>query len=310
MLLVNIIRSKTRYMLGAFLVLLFIFLGLFGPSLYPHGTPMNPINLYAPPSWAHPFGTDFAGRDVLGEVVIGAQSVLAVAAVAGFITLGVGILVGLAAGYLGGLIDMILMRIVDFVLALPSYPLLIILADILHVSGVIPLGALLSLTAWAGLGRAIRSQILSLKKQEYIEAARSLEFSNTRIAFSEILPGLMPYIVMHLIVAVTQAVYGEVALYFLGVVPVNSTNWGVMLNWAFNVSGAIYSPQSILFLIAPLIAITLLQMGGVLLNQALEEYFNPNLRARTPSRRHTASRVSGGSDLPPSGSVHEGMSSL
>lgn len=274
----RIIRSNFRYQIGTGLLLLFAFLAIFGGVLYPHGTPIDAQKIYASASLAHPFGTDFAGRDVLGEVVLGTEPVLIVAVLAGIITMSVGTLVGLVSGYIGGLTDVIFMRITDFILALPSYPLLIILADILHVSGDVPLAALLSLTAWAGLGRAIRSQILSVKNQEYIEAARSLELPRWRIAVQEILPALMPYIVMHLIIAITQAIYGEVGLYFLGVVPVNSANWGVMLNWAFNVSGAIYSPQSLLFLVAPLLAITLFQMGAVFFNQALEEFYNPDLR--------------------------------
>jgi len=284
-LLAQIILSKTRYTVGALLILLFVFLAIFGQGLYPHGTPMDPTRLYASPSWQHPLGTDFAGRDVLAEVVLGTRNVLTIAAFAGVFTLGVGIIVGLASGYLGGVVDTVLMRVVDFVLSLPSYPLLIILATLVHVQGPLEFGALLSLTAWASLGRAIRAQVLSLKRSEYVEAARSLEYSHLRIAFSEVLPALMPYIVMHLITAVIAAVYGEVGLYLLGVVPVNSNNWGVMLNWAFNVSGAIYSPQSVLFLISPVAAIVLLQMGGVLLNQALEEFFNPNLRTELVVRR-------------------------
>lgn len=277
--LLKIVRSKFRYSFGVALLLLFVLLAIFGPLLYPHGTPINPNNIYAGPSLAHPFGTDFAGRDVLAEVVLGTSPVLVVAALAGVITLLVGVTVGLLAGYVGGVLDVVLMRITDFILSLPSYPLLIILADILRVSGALPMAMLLSITAWAGLGRAIRSQILAVKNQEYIEAAHSLELSRWRVATGEILPSLMPYIVMHLIIAVTQAVYGEVGLYFLGVVPVSAANWGVMLNWAFNVSGAIYAPQSLLFLVCPLLAITLFQMGAVFFNQALEEFFNPNLRS-------------------------------
>ena len=287
-LLVRVILSKTRYTVGALILLLFVFLAVFGPSLYPHGAPIDPTKLYAPPSWQHPLGTDFAGRDVLTEVVLGTRNVLSIAVMAGIITLGVGLIVGLAAGYLGGMVDMVLMRVIDFVLSLPGYPLLIILATILHVQGPLELGALLSLTTWAGLARAIRAQVLALKKAEYIEAARSLEFSRLRVAFSEVLPALMPYIVMHLLTAIIAAVYGEVGLYLLGVVPVNSNNWGVMLNWAYTVSGAIYSPQSVLFLLAPIAAIVLLQVGGVLFHQALEDFFNPNLRTELVVRRRPA----------------------
>ncbi|GMA61922.1 ABC transporter permease [Alicyclobacillus fastidiosus] len=278
MTLIRVVCSKVRYVSGAILLLIFAVLSIFGTLLYPHGTPMDPTNLYAPASWSHPFGTDFAGRDILGMVVLGTRPVIVVAVLAGIITLFVGTLVGLLSAYVGGILDTVLMRLTDFILALPSYPIMIVLAAVLHVSGALPMAALLSVTAWAGLGRAIRSQVLSTKKQEYIEAARSLEIGHWRIAIGEMLPSLMPYIMMHLIMAVTAAVYGEVGLYFLGAVPVNSANWGVMLNWAFNVSGAIYTPQSALFLVAPLLAITLLQTGAVLFNQALEEYFNPNLR--------------------------------
>jgi peptide/nickel transport system permease protein len=275
----RIVRSNPRYLIGAGLLLLFVVLALFGSAFYPHGTPINPANIWAGPSWQHPFGTDFAGRDVLAQVILGTQSVLLVAVLAAIITLFVGTAIGLLAGYFGGLLDTIFMRFSDFILSLPSYPLLIILASILKVNGALPLAALISLTAWAGLGRAIRSQILAVKNQDYVEAARCLELPRWRIAVQEILPSLMPYIVMHLIQATTQAVYAEVAIYFLGVVPVNSDNWGVMLNWAFNVDGAIYSPQSALFLVCPLLAITLFQMGAVFFNQALEEYCNPNLRS-------------------------------
>jgi peptide/nickel transport system permease protein len=276
--LLRIIGSRPRYVLSVGLLTLFLVVALMGPLLYPHGTPINGGLIYAGPSWAHPLGTDFAGRDILGEVVLGTRPVLEIATLAGALTMGVGTLIGIAAGYLGRWVDTLFMRVTDFVLALPTYPLLIILASILKVNGALPLAALLSLTAWAGAARAIRAQVLGVKNSLYIEAAQSLEMGRWHIAIREVFPSLMPYIVMHAITAITGAIYGEVGLYFLGVVPINADNWGVMLNWAFNVSGAIYSPQSVLFLTAPLFAITLFQMAAVFFNQVLEEYFNPNLR--------------------------------
>jgi peptide/nickel transport system permease protein len=278
MTLVRIVVSKPRYLIGALLLLLFVVLAVFGHVIYPNGTPINPGDIYAPPSLADPLGTDFAGRNVLAMVVLGTRSVLEVAALAGLFTITIGVVVGVATGYIGGVLDTVFMRITDFFLALPSYPVFIILAVLLRVDGAIPFALLLSILPWAGLARAVRSQILATKKQDYIEAAHSLEIGRWRVAVGELLPSLMPYIVMHLILAVTGAVYAEVGLYFLGVVPIKNDNWGVMLNWAFNVSGAIYSPSSVFFLIAPLLAITLLQMGAVFFNKALEEYFNPNLR--------------------------------
>ncbi len=182
------------------------------------------------------------------------------------------------AGYLGGIVDLVLMRVTDFILTVPSFPLLIIIASLVSISGPVPMALLLTLNSWGGMARAIRSQVLSLKNQDYIEAARSLELGSAHVAFREILPLMMPYILMHLILAVTSAVYGEVGLFFLGIVPIQSTNWGVMLNFAYSEAGAIYTRSSVFYLMAPLAAIILLQLGAVNFNNALDEVFNPQLR--------------------------------
>ncbi|PSR34833.1 MAG: ABC transporter permease [Sulfobacillus benefaciens] len=272
------LRKRPSYMLGAVILLGFAVMAIVGPMLYPHGIPSNPNELYAPPSWQHPLGTDYAGRGVLAQILVGSRYVLEVAALAALFTMVVGVVLGLLSGYLGGVVDVVLMRLTDFILTVPSYPLLIIIASVVSISGPVPMALLLTLNSWGGMARAIRSQVLSLKQQDYIEAARSLELGPAHIAFREILPMMMPYILMHLILAVTSAVYGEVGLFFLGIVPIQSTNWGVMLNFAYSEAGAIYSTSSVFYLMAPLAAIILLQMGAVNFTNALDEVFNPQLR--------------------------------
>jgi peptide/nickel transport system permease protein len=276
----RILFKRWQYTLGAGLLIMFILLALFGTVLYPNGTPINPANVYGPPTWAAPFGTDFAGRNILGEVVLGTRYVLEIAGLAGLFTLIMGVTVGLLTGMVGGIVDSVFMRLIDFFLSVPSYPLLIIIADLVHTHSIIVLAVILSLWGWAGMARAIRSQVLTLKRREYIEAANSLQMPRLYIAIREVFPALMPYVVMHLIMAITGAVYGEVGLFFLGLVPIQADNWGLMLNWAYSVSGAIYSKSSILFMAAPLLAIILFQTGSVFFNQALEEFFNPNLQYR------------------------------
>lgn len=272
------LKRRPSYMVGALILVFFALMAVVGPLLYPHGIPSNPNQLYAPPSWQHPLGTDYAGRGVLAQIVVGSRYVLEVAALAALFTMVVGVLLGLLAGYLGGIVDIVLMRVTDFILTVPSFPLLIIIASLVSISGPVPMALLLTLNSWGGMARAIRSQVLSLKNQDYIEAARSLELGSAHVAFREILPLMMPYILMHLILAVTSAVYGEVGLFFLGIVPIQSTNWGVMLNFAYSEAGAIYTRSSVFYLMAPLVAIILLQLGAVNFSNALDEVFNPQLR--------------------------------
>ncbi len=256
----------------------YLFMAVVGPSLYPAILPTNANAIYLPPSWVHPLGTDYAGRDVLALIVIGTRAVLEVASTAAVITVVVGVVIGLWSGFLGGRVDMILMRITDMFLTVPGLPLLILIASIVSMTNPLLIAVLLSITAWGGLARAVRSQVLSYREREYVEAARSLRLGTRHILFQEITPNLMPYIVMHLLLAVTGAIYAEVGLFYLGVFPYKSNNWGVMLNLAYNQGGAIYSSQSMFYLIAPMAAILLLQLAIVLVLRFVEEVFNPRLR--------------------------------
>jgi peptide/nickel transport system permease protein len=223
-------------------------------------------------------GTDYAGRDVLTLIIIGTRPILEVAVMAAVMVVVVGGLVGLIAGYRGGTVDAVLMRVTDVFLTVPSLPLLILIASIAVLTNPLLIALLLSVTAWGGLARAIRSQVLSYREREYIEAARSLNLGTYHIVMREITPNLMPYIIMNLMLSVTGAIFAEVGLFYLGVLPFNSDNWGVMLNLAYTQSGAIYSSQAILYLISPMAAILILQLGIIMILRFVEEVFNPRLR--------------------------------
>jgi peptide/nickel transport system permease protein len=272
----RVVRRRFSYMAALGLLLMFALMAVFGPMLYPHGIPTS-SHLYAPPSWKYPLGTDYAGGDVLAEIIVGARFVLFVAALAACLTMAIGVVIGLLSGYLGGIVDLVLMRLTDFILTIPTYPLLIVIAAVVKISGPIPMAVLLSINGWGGMARAVRSMVLSLKRRDFVEAARSLELGNRHIVLRQILPLIMPYVVMHLILAVTSAIYGEVGLFFLGLVPIQGTNWGVMLNFAYSASGAIYVPSSVFYLMAPVGAIVLVQIGSVTFTKALDEVFNPQI---------------------------------
>jgi peptide/nickel transport system permease protein len=273
-----LLRSPGR-VVGAVIILVFLFGAIAGPWFYPARLPVDANAIYAPPSAAHPLGTDFEGTDVLALVVVGARYVLLSAAVAGVIAIAIGVVVGLAAGYLRRVADSILSRLTDFVLTVPSLPLLVILAAVLRFTSPWLIGVILGVTGWAGLARAVRSQALSLRERPFVEASRGLGLPVRHVLARELLPNIAPYVAMNLLVSIVGAIYAETGLFFLGVLPATVSNWGVMLNLAVFSAGAIGSSQALFYLLAPLVAILLLTLGIVLVLDAVDEIFNPRLRA-------------------------------
>ncbi len=267
-------------LVGLGILLLFLFMALAGPLVEgPAATtlPLHPV-IYAPPSWQHPLGTDYEGVDVLAEIIAGARPVLETALLIAAFSVALGTFVGLAAGAAGGLVDSALMRVTDLFLTLPSFPLLVVVTAALHLTNTVVIAAVISLTAFGGLARSIRSQILSLRERDFVEAARCLDLGPGHLMLREYLPNLMPYILTHLLLAVTTGVYAQVGLFFLGVLPFRAQNWGMMLNIAFNQAGAIFSSRSVLYLLSPIAAVVFLQTGILLFSQSLDVVFNPRLR--------------------------------
>jgi peptide/nickel transport system permease protein len=272
------LKRRPSRLIGLCIVLLFVFMAVAGSVFYPARLPYDVDNVYAPISWQHPLSTDFEGVDVLALVITGTRGVLLVAAAAGLLTMVVGTAAGLYAGYRRGGADSVLMRVADFVLTIPGFPLLIVLTTTINLGAWWKMALVLGLVGWGGLARAVRSQTMSLRERGFIEAARGLGLSTRHIVVKELLPNVAPYIATNLLLAVTGYIYAQVGLYFLGVLPLDTSNWGVMLNAAVFQSGALISPDALPYLLAPLGAILLLTLGVVLIVDALEEIFNPRLR--------------------------------
>lgn len=272
------LRRRPSRLLGFFIVLLFALFAVIGPWLYPERLPYDADNIYAPISWEHPLSTDFEGVDVLALIITGTRDVLLVAAAAGLVTVVLGTTAGLYAGYQRGAADSVLMRVADFILTIPGFPLLVVLTTATSLGAWWKMALVLGLIGWGSLARAVRSQTLSLRERGFIEAARGLGMPTLHIVAKELLPNVAPYIATNLLIAVTAYIYAQVGLYFLGVLPLTTNNWGVMLNLAVFQSGALISPDALPYLLAPLGAILLLTLGVVLVIDAMEEIFNPRLR--------------------------------
>jgi peptide/nickel transport system permease protein len=273
----RVLRRKPSRLAGAAIVVLFVLLGLVGPYLYPANLPRDSALILSGPGWAHPLGTDFEGTDVLALLVVGTRYVLVAATFAALITVLLGAAVGLYAGYRRGRPDSVLMRVTDFVLTIPGFPLLLVLSTVWKFGSALQMGLVLGITGWGGLARSIRSQTLSLRERGFVEAARGLGLSTPHVIRKELLPNIAPYVAMNLLIGVTSYIYSQVGLFYLGVLPFSAQNWGVMIQLAVN-NGVTETGTGLTYLLAPLISILVLTLGVVLLVDAMDEVFNPRLR--------------------------------
>ncbi|MCU4742564.1 ABC transporter permease [Halobacteria archaeon AArc-m2/3/4] len=278
----SILRNDWRAMVGFAIVSFYIIVGTVGvylvDSTYPaHGPQM----VGAFENWDFPLGTTSAGRDVLAMTVHSTPSILIMMASGAVFTIVVGTFFGVVAGYKGGIVDTALSTITDVFINIPGLPLVIVLATLLEdwINNPVTLGVLLAVAAWAGLARAIRSQVLTIRNESFVESARAMDLSTRWILTKEILPHLMPYIVVNMVNAARTIIFAAVALYFLGVLPFSDANWGVMLNNAYH-AGALYRPSAYHWLLTPMIAISGIAIGLILLAQSLDRVFNPRIRAR------------------------------
>ena len=235
--------------------------------------------IYQPPSFpGHPLGTDNQGRDVFNQMIHGGRDILLVALIAALFSTLIAVTFGSLAATVGGRVDQVILAITDVVLTIPTLIVLIVIAAVARPSSFWMLAIILALLQWASLLRAIRAQILSLKERDFVEAARSLDLGLFHIIFKEMLPNMRSYIVIHFIIAMTNAIYAQAAIVLLGLVPVAGQNWGIMLYNA-QVQGALYFKDSLWYILSPILAIALFQLSLVLFAGALEDMFNPRLRS-------------------------------
>lgn len=227
------------------------------------------------PSAEHYFGTDNLGRDVFSRMLFGSRISLMV----GFVTMAISVLLGSAygavAGYYGGRLDGIMMRLVDILLALPTMFLLIILAAFVK-PDFLGIAAIIGLTYWMRVARLVRGQFLSLKEQEFVEAARALGYSDSRIIFRHILPNVTAPIIVNATLMVAYAILTESALSFLGLgVQPPQFSWGSMLNAAQDITLLRDAPWTAFF---PGLAIFITVLCFNFFGDGLRDAFDPKLK--------------------------------
>jgi peptide/nickel transport system permease protein len=226
-------RGRGLLIVGAIMVAAIVLLALLAPYLTPYDPDVTVVARYtgpAPPSAAHPLGTDTLGRDVWARIVFGARTSLAVAVLAMLVSLGIGVTVGLVAGYFGRWLDAACMWVVDLVLTLPTLLLLIVLATVLPPS-LLTIPLVIGVVGWTTFARTVRGEVLSLRERDYVLAARALGASHAWIIVRHLLPGALPSVLALAALGMSGAIGLDAGLSYLGLgVPLPTPSWGRMIS--------------------------------------------------------------------------------
>jgi peptide/nickel transport system permease protein len=279
-----VVRNKAGF-IGFVGLLFFIAMTTFGPLFIEYDGRAHYYDrlvpgaqtLFQSPSMEFPLGLDYAGRDILSHIVYGGQTVIFTAALAGVLTTLMAVTFGAMAALLGGIVDTIFNAIANFILTIPQFPLLVVIAAVITLDSRLYLAFLLAALDWPSLMRAIRAQVLSLRERDYVEAAFSLDLGLPHIIAREVMPNMISYIVISTIFSIRTAMYAQIGLVFLGLVPLQEPDWGVMI-FVARQQGALFLREATSMLLSPIIAIALFQLSLVLFTRSLEEIFNPRLR--------------------------------
>lgn len=282
----KVLWSDYRGRVGICIVVFYLLIGTVGAALYPEtGTYDGPFLQQAFQSLDYPLGTDGSGQDLAALMINATPDMFRMMFAGAIFGNSMGVIIGLISGYTGGTIDKVLMTITDTLMSIPGLPLLLILTAIIEPTNPYLIGVILNIQGWAGGARGIRSQVLPLRNKEYVEASRALGQSKSNILLKQVLPDLLPYITIGFMNGATTVITASVGLYFLGVLPYTSENWGVVLNDAYTSSGAMYSLEAAHWLLVPLVTISGLTFGLTLLAQSFDQVFNPRVRERHLARK-------------------------
>jgi len=267
-------RQNKLAAFSAVVILIILLMAVFAPVIAPYGeAEQDLLNRLQAPSVAHWLGTDELGRDVFSRLLYGARVSLSIGIIPSIISLLIGIFLGLTAGYFGGWYDYIIMRLADVMLSVPSLLMAMVVMYTLG-SSITSLFIALIIVDWASVARVVRSQTLSLKESEYVEAARSIGVGHFTIMIRHILPNCIPSLIVLFTLNVPSAILSESSLSFLGIgVQPPAASWGLIVNQA----------KQFLFTqpwlcLAPCIAIMIVVLAFNFLGDGLRDVLDPYMK--------------------------------
>jgi peptide/nickel transport system permease protein len=277
---------------GVIVLLIFVAMAITAPllatvkdpsgTLEPNiGTRINPL----PPSFSPspitgvvpPFGTDAKGQDVYSLTLFGARASIEVGLAATMISILLGTLIGLGAGYFGRIVGEVLMRTTDFFLVLPWFPLMIVMMAILGRKFLIVI-LVIGITSWPSTARVVRAQVLTVKERQFIVRARAIGAGDGHIIATHILPNVLPLIFANTVLLIANAIFSEAFLDFFGLGDPRIISWGSMLEAAYEQSA--FLRNAWWWIAAPGISIVAIVLAFSLVGYAIDDVMNPKLRKR------------------------------
>jgi peptide/nickel transport system permease protein len=273
------LRSQPFALAGVAIYLAFILVAVFADQIATHDPTQILFNgrrlaRYMPPSAAYWLGTTGGGKDIFSQLVYGTRSALIVGCTAAFCVVAIGALLGLLAGYLGGWVDKLIMRVSDIVLGLPFLPFVLVVSALTR-AGTDTLVASVALLLWPNTARVIRAQVLSLRERGWVEAARVTGCSPARIIFVHIAPQVAPLAALYGSIAIGWAILTEASASFLGFGDPAAISWGLMLQDAF--ANQALSRGAWNWFVPPGLCIVLLVLAGFLISRGSEKLLFPKL---------------------------------
>ncbi len=237
-------------------------------------------NMNASPSWEHWMGTDTSGYDIFTRLMYGGRVSLTIGFVAVFVQTLLGVILGGLAGYFGGWVDGVIMRIVDVLSCIPSFPILIILSvvfdKIVDISKLYYMMLILSLIGWGGTARLVRGQILSLREQEFMLAAKCSGLSTFSKIFKHLMPNVVPQLIVSMTLGLGSIILVEATLGYLGLgAPLGTATWGSLIETAADPTNVQYFPN---FWLGAGVCITLAILAFNFVGDGLRDAFDPKMK--------------------------------
>lgn len=273
---------------GISLIAILLLVAIIGPFIVPRffpGEEPDKVGSYPTldaPSAKHPLGTDVLGRDGIVIIINGIRLSLVIGIVGGIISTLIGVVLGFVAGFVGKTVDTILRIFIDMVLVIPILPILLLLSLYIAKWNIVTMGILLGIFSWAFVARTTRAQVLSLRERPYVDLARLNNEGTLEIIFEELLPSLLPYVILSLAGATVGNMLAEAGLQLIGIGASLPPTLGSVLGRAFNGGAFILGLELQLLIPAGILVIIFLALN--LINMGLEEYFNPRLRIYAEER--------------------------
>ncbi len=280
----SLLRSK-KIVVGFAIVGFFILMAFIGPAIAPYDPTALSNALLQGPSLHHLLGTTESGQDVLSQLLVGTRVSMEVGFLSAIVATALSVLVGVTAGFVGGLGDDLLSALSNIFLVIPGLPLVVVLAGYLPQRGSLSVAIVISVTGWAWGARILRAQTLSVRQRDYVEAARAIGEKRSRIILVEALPNQVAIIAASFLFTFIFAILTQASLAFLGLTNLGEWSWGTILYWAQN-DDALNLGAWWWYLPAGL-CIALVGTGLALVNFGIDEYVNPRLRIGSGGRQDT-----------------------